>query len=111
MRSIFARLHRRYGRKITGAEREAFVRAKMREQPQPPRVAERRAAFALDEKSRPKVAIIGGGFAGLMAGYSLVGRVVFCESKFSARTKPEPRATLGASTPSPPEGAHSKFPN
>ena len=73
MRSIFARLHRRYGRKITGAEREAFVRAKMREQPQPPRVAERRAAFALDEKSRPKVAIIGGGFAGLMAGYSLVG--------------------------------------
>jgi monoamine oxidase len=73
MRSIFARLNRRFGQKIPGAEREAFVRAKLRGQGREPAAPARPAAFALDDKPRPKVAIIGGGFAGLMAGYALSG--------------------------------------
>ena len=33
MRSIFSRLHRRYGKKITGAQRQQFVADKISEQP------------------------------------------------------------------------------
>ena len=71
MRSLFARLHRRYGPRITGAERQSRVRDKVEKQPSLPslRLLATRTAMA---RPRPKVAIVGGGFSGLMAAYELV---------------------------------------
>ena len=71
MRSLFARLHRRYGPRISGAERQSRVRDKLDSQPALPslRLLETHAALA---RPRPKVAVIGGGFSGLMAASELV---------------------------------------
>ena len=73
MRSLYARLHRRYSlRKIPRADRETDVRLKMRAEGQAPAPPMQLTAAVLAGKPRPKVAIIGGGFAGLMAGYALL---------------------------------------
>jgi monoamine oxidase len=73
MPSIFARLHRRYGHRMNGHEREGLIAAKLESVPELPRVSEHvMAALAMQSKPRPKVAIVGGGFAGLMAGYLLI---------------------------------------
>lgn len=71
MRSLFARLHRRYGPRISGAERQSRVRDKLDSQPALPslRLLATHTALA---RPRPKVAIIGGGFSGLMAASELV---------------------------------------
>jgi monoamine oxidase len=76
MRSIYARLHRRYGKKITGEQRRHFVEQKLKTTALPevmPRAKwlATRGASALSAGPRPRVAIVGGGFAGLMAGYAL----------------------------------------
>jgi monoamine oxidase len=69
MRSLFARLRRRYGKKITGAERQLIVRNKMiKEAPLPKPETDRAARRG---KPRPHVVIVGAGFSGLMAGYAL----------------------------------------
>jgi monoamine oxidase len=76
MRSIFARLSRRYGPKLVGAERQRLVKDKLGSLaplPSPERPARLADAVAA-AKRLPQVAIIGGGLAGLMAGYSLIGR-------------------------------------
>ncbi|MCP3411776.1 flavin monoamine oxidase family protein [Bradyrhizobium sp. CCGB01] len=84
MRSLFARLHRRYGPKISGAERQRRVRDKVALQPTPPSIRSPTALRALAVR-RPKVAIIGGGFAGLMAASELVAH---CEvTLFEARNR------------------------
>ncbi|MET4390291.1 monoamine oxidase [Bradyrhizobium sp. F1.4.3] len=72
MRSLFAQLHRRYGPKISGAERQRRVKDKLDSQPTLPSLRLLAAHIALAQR-RPKVAIIGGGFAGLMAASELVG--------------------------------------
>ena len=73
MRSIFARLHRLYGQRMKGRERERAIAAKLRTVPEVPGVREHlMLARAMRDMSRPKVAIVGGGFAGLMAGYTLL---------------------------------------
>jgi monoamine oxidase len=72
MRSLFSRLHRRYGPRISGAERQRRVQDKVDLQPAPPSLRPLAARAALAQ-GRPKVAIIGGGFAGLMAAYELAG--------------------------------------
>jgi monoamine oxidase len=71
MRSLFARLHRRYGLRISGAERQSRVKDKLDSQPTLPslRLLATHTALA---RPRPKVAIIGGGFSGLMAASELV---------------------------------------
>jgi monoamine oxidase len=71
MRSLFARLHRRYGPKISGAERQSRVKDKLANQPALPslRLLTTHAALA---RPRPKVAIVGGGFSGLMAASELI---------------------------------------
>ncbi len=69
MRSLFARLHRRYGPKISGAERQRRVKDKVDSQPTLPSLR----PLAARAQLRPKVAIIGGGFSGLMAASELVG--------------------------------------
>ncbi|MBR0969378.1 MULTISPECIES: flavin monoamine oxidase family protein [Bradyrhizobium] len=71
MRSLFARLHRRYGPRISGAERQRRVRDKLALQPTRPSIRSPTALRALAVR-RPKVAIVGGGFAGLMAASELV---------------------------------------
>ncbi|MCK1385429.1 NAD(P)/FAD-dependent oxidoreductase [Bradyrhizobium sp. 21] len=71
MRSLFARLHRRYGPRISGAERQRRVKDKLALQPALPAIRSPVARRALAQR-RPKVAIIGGGFAGLMAASELV---------------------------------------
>lgn len=71
MRSLFARLHRRYGPRISGAERQRRVKDKLALQPAQPSIRSPAARLALATR-RPKVAIIGGGFAGLMAASELV---------------------------------------
>lgn len=84
MRSLFARLHRRYGPKISGAERQRRVKDKLARQPALPSVRSPTALRALAVR-RPKVAIIGGGFAGLMAASELVAH---CEvTLFEARDR------------------------
>ncbi|MDN5003572.1 flavin monoamine oxidase family protein [Bradyrhizobium sp. GCM10027634] len=70
MRSLFARLHRRYGPKISGAEHQSRVKDKLASQPTLPALAPR--AMRLAAERRPKVAIVGGGFSGLMAASELV---------------------------------------
>lgn len=71
MRSLFARLHRRYGPRISGAERQSRVKDKLNSQPALPSLRLLAAHTAL-ARPRPKVAIIGGGFSGLMAASELV---------------------------------------
>jgi len=84
MRSLFARLHRRYGPRISGAERQRRVKDKLALQPTPPTIRSPTALRALAVR-RPKVAIIGGGFAGLMAASELVAH---CEvTLFEARDR------------------------
>jgi monoamine oxidase len=71
MRSLFAQLHRRYGPRISSAERRSRVQAKL--DSQPPMPSRQPAAARLAQaRARPKVAIVGGGFAGLMAASELV---------------------------------------
>lgn len=98
MRSMFARLSRRYGPKLLGAERQRLVKDKLESlaplpSPEQPARLQARAALA---KRLPQVAIIGGGLAGLMAGYSLVGRcsVTLFEARdrFGGRVFSKPRA-------------------
>ncbi|MCP3447668.1 NAD(P)/FAD-dependent oxidoreductase [Bradyrhizobium sp. CCGUVB14] len=72
MRSIFARLNRRYGRKFIGFDRQKLVSSTLanamvvtaatppRDMPRPARAAR-----------RPRVTIVGAGLGGLMAGYTL----------------------------------------
>ncbi|WFU73603.1 FAD-dependent oxidoreductase [Bradyrhizobium sp. CB2312] len=72
MRSIYARLNRRYGKKFIGFDRQKLVSATLanamvvtaatppRDMPRPARVAR-----------RPRVTIVGAGLGGLMAGYTL----------------------------------------
>ena len=66
MRSMFARLSRRYGPKLLGAERQRLVKDKLESlaplpSPEQPARLQARAALA---KRLPQVAIIGGGLAG-----------------------------------------------
>ena len=76
MRSIYARLHRRYGKKITGDQRRHFVEQKLKTTPLPDVMPQAkwlamRGVSAQSARPLPRVAIVGGGFAGLMAGYAL----------------------------------------
>src|SRR5262245_30384481 len=70
MRSLFGRLHRRYGKKITGDERQVFV-TKLVDKERKELTEAREAKPAPTRARRPRVAIVGAGFAGLMAGYTL----------------------------------------
>jgi monoamine oxidase len=72
MRSLFGRLHRRFGRKIKGSDRQAMVGEKMIVQDD--RMAAARAQDTVRSAAgarRPKVAIIGAGFGGLMTGFTI----------------------------------------
>jgi monoamine oxidase len=73
MHSIFARLHRRFGHRTNIQERAELIDTKLRSAPPLPKVTPQARAFALSGTPRPKVAIVGGGFSGLMAGYTLRG--------------------------------------
>jgi len=83
-RSLFARLHRRYGTRLSGLDRR-------RELSQ--RLEIYRAASALDftesihkgGRRGPNVAVIGAGFAGLMAAWTLAGRATV--TVFEARAR------------------------
>lgn len=67
-RSLYARLHRRFGPRLSGAERVAKVRGHIED-------ARARFDLAAPPKARsaggPRVAVIGGGFAGMAAAYRL----------------------------------------
>ena len=90
MRSIYARLHRRYGKKITGDQRRHFVEQKLKTTALPEVMPQAkwlamRGVSALSAGPRPRVAIVGGGFAGLMAGYALANH---CDvTMFEARER------------------------
>lgn len=85
MRSLYARLNRRYGPKITGADRQELVAEKISRQAPKPTPATKAGPLALREVSRPRVAIVGGGFAGLMAGSDLAP---YCDvTVFEARDR------------------------
>jgi len=71
MRSLFARLHRRYGKKITGVQRQTMVSAKIAAQAEPLRAMRAARARPAIAGVRPRVVIVGAGFAGLMTGYLL----------------------------------------
>src|SRR4051794_2928090 len=75
MRSIYSRLQSQFGSRISGARREARVREKIR--PAQQHIEAVGAAHMLraaqPAAERPDVVIIGAGFAGLMAGFSLAG--------------------------------------
>ncbi|MGY3123337.1 hypothetical protein ACVWXQ_007274 [Bradyrhizobium sp. S3.14.4] len=82
--AVCAAEHRRYGPRISGAERQRRVKDKLALQPTPPTIRSPTALRALAVR-RPKVAIIGGGFAGLMAASELVAH---CEvTLFEARDR------------------------
>ena len=88
MRSLFGRLHRRYGARITGDQHRRIVANKLKTAalPDPQPEAARFAAqgvTAFSAKPRPRVAIVGGGFAiatGAAFGAKLRGdgRVAVC---------------------------------
>ena len=70
-RSLYARLHRRFGKRISGKERKERIDR---------RIAGFRAAHPVDElladaglatPGRPRAVVVGAGFAGLMAGHCL----------------------------------------
>src|SRR5882724_3072695 len=85
MRSLFYGLHRRFGAKIVGADRQRFVQAKMDREARLYPTAPERKRYAWRDAARPRVAIIGGGFSGLMAGYSLAK---YCDvTVFEARER------------------------
>ena len=72
MRSIYARLNRRYGRKFIGFDRQKLVSSTLANAmvvtaATPPRDMPRPARAA----PRPRVTIVGAGLGGLMAGYTL----------------------------------------
>lgn len=85
MRSLFARLHRRYGSKITGDERQTFVTRQVDYQAKLLKAAREANVAPLRAEARPRVAIVGAGFAGLMAGYTLGRR--FDVTIFEARDR------------------------
>ena len=72
MRSLYARLHRRFGPRISGSERKLQARG---------HVTDFKQRFPIDEwltasaraphRLRPTLVVIGAGFAGLMAGFLL----------------------------------------
>jgi monoamine oxidase len=72
MRSLFYGLHRRWGTKISGTDRQDFVQKKMNSEARnlSPTDAEARRHVPRGAP-RPRVAIVGAGFSGLMAAYSL----------------------------------------
>ena len=86
MRSLFASLHRRYGRRIISrAERQAHVNIKIDRQKRLLASTHKAAATTQRAQVRPRVAIVGAGFAGLMAGYTLMRR--FDVTIFEARDR------------------------
>jgi monoamine oxidase len=75
MRSIYARLHRRFGTRVSSIDRQRAVTDKVDRQPRFAAASTRASRLAfIANSSRPKVAIVGGGFAGLMAGYALANK-------------------------------------
>jgi monoamine oxidase len=75
MRSIFARLNRRYGTKFIGFDRQRLVSSTLTNAAvvsavTPPRLMPDRTR----RRHRPRVAIVGAGLGGLMAGYTLAHR-------------------------------------
>jgi monoamine oxidase len=86
MRSLFARLSRRYGTKITGQERQVFV-TKLVEQEKKELSEARKAKPVPAGRAPPRVVIIGAGFAGLMAGYTLAQGHQFRVTIFEARDR------------------------
>jgi monoamine oxidase len=86
MRSLFYGLHRRFGTRISGSDRQDFVQKKMNSEARNlcPTDAEARR-YVPRGTPRPRVAIVGGGFSGLMAGYSLAK---YCDvTVFEARDR------------------------
>jgi cation diffusion facilitator CzcD-associated flavoprotein CzcO len=75
MRSIYARLNRRYGTKFIGFDRQRLVSSTLTNATvisavTPPRLMPDRTR----RRHRPRVAIVGAGLGGLMAGYTLAHR-------------------------------------
>lgn len=99
MRSLFTRLDRRYGPKIRGIERQHIAARKLNEEAARPaaRIASLRTAVRSAGK-RPGVAVVGGGFAGLMAARELTKNgdcdVTLFEARdrFGGRVWSKPRA-------------------
>jgi monoamine oxidase len=87
MRSLYAQLHRRFGERISGRERGRRVQSKIRglQEHFSESYDTHLARAALKTTARPRVAIIGGGFAGLMAAYAL--RKVCDVTVFEARDR------------------------
>ena len=84
MRSLFARLHRRYGKKIIGSRRQAMVSAKIRARSIGMEAALTRQTAPAPPEARPKVAIICAGFGGLMTGYMLMPQDVELKHTYTA---------------------------
>ena len=87
MRSIFSRLQTRFGPRISSSQRRSHVQTKIAGLQG--RFAQMDAPFASRaveaDATRPRVIVIGAGFAGLMAAYSLRGH---CEvTVFEARDR------------------------
>lgn len=71
-RSLYARLHRRFGQPISGSDQKRLVRDRIAWFKRRFPIEQWLAASEAKPKSRrPRVVIVGGGFAGLMAGFIL----------------------------------------
>jgi monoamine oxidase len=87
MRSLYAQLHTRFGERISGRERGRRVQNKISglQAHFAERYEPHLARVALGTAKRPRVAIVGAGFAGLMAAYAL--RKVCDVTVFEARDR------------------------
>src|SRR6266481_4837044 len=99
MRSIYGRLNRRFGIRLSSRDRRPSVAEKVAPQERKPTATVHAMRLAMSATSRPRVAIVGGGLAGLMAGRELIDycdvTIYEARDRFGGRVWSQPRSGGG----------------
>ena len=99
MRSIYGRLNRRFGIRLSSRDRRPSVAEKVAPQERKPTATVHAMRLAMSATLRPRVAIVGGGLAGLMAGRELIDycdvTIYEARDRFGGRVWSQPRSGGG----------------